>query len=424
VAGGLTAKNCVRLPKREVERGVKRVLGITAYRRLLCAYALNVFAWNLGAVALTILVYRRTGSAVGTAAFFVSAQFVPAFFSPFLVARLQRHAQRRVLPTLYALQALTYLVLASLVSRFSLAPMLSLVFVDGVVALTAASLLRASTVAVLKPKGLLREGNAVMNGAFSVAFMISPAVAGIASAAGYSAAALVANGCIFGAAALTIATTSRLPTADEAEASEPGRLRAALAYVTQHAEIRVLLGLQASALAFFAMSMPVEVLLAQHTLHAGAEGYGVMASGWGIGAVVGSAAYARWQGLSSRTLLALSTAMLAFGFGLMAGAPSVMIAALGCVLSGVGNGIEVVAARTALQEHAEQSWMPLVMSFNESISQAAPGVGIVLGGSIAAVGGPRLALATASLGALVVAAGVLIVLQAPAPTVAPTPELA
>ena len=64
---------------------MRPVLRIPAYRRLLAAYALNELAFMIGSVALALLVYRHTGSALGTTAFFLSAQFIPALISPMAV---------------------------------------------------------------------------------------------------------------------------------------------------------------------------------------------------------------------------------------------------------------------------------------------------------------------------------------------------
>ena len=53
------------------------VLKLPAYRRLLAAYTLNELAWSVGSLALAVLVYRRTGSAIGAMGFFLCSQFVP-----------------------------------------------------------------------------------------------------------------------------------------------------------------------------------------------------------------------------------------------------------------------------------------------------------------------------------------------------------
>ena len=83
----------------------------------------------------------------------------------------------------------------------------------------------------------------------------------------------------------------------------------------------------------------------------------------------------------------------------------------------MGNGVEAVAARTSLQEHVEQQWMALIMSLNESLLQAVPGVGIVIGGAITAIAGPRIALGVAAAGAFAVTVAAMILLAPDEPVV-------
>jgi predicted MFS family arabinose efflux permease len=381
---------------------VSRVLRLPAYRRLLAAYTLNELAWSVGTLALAVLVYRRTGSVIGSTVFFLCSQFFPALLSPAVVARLDQREPRRILPVLYALEGVLFLCLAWAASRFSLLPVVALAMADGVVAVTARALSRAATVEVLTPAGLLREGNALTNAVFSVCFMVGPALGGVVVVAGGTIAALLANGGLFAAIAVILVTAGGLPGAVPERTPAAGRLRAALAYVRGDSEIRALLGMQSAALVFFTISIPVEVVFAQHTLHAGAGGYGALLSVWGAGAVAGSAVYARWRVAPARLLIAGGAAALGVGFVVMAVAPSLVVAVIGSALAGSGNGVESVAARTAIQERTPDRWMALVMGLNESITQAAPGVGIVLGGLIAALTGPRVAFAVAGAGSLAI----------------------
>lgn len=390
---------------------MRQVLKLTAYRRLLTAYIFNELAWSIGSLALVLLVYRRTGSAFGAMAFYLCSQFVPALLSPALVARLDQRAPGRILPLLYALEGLLFLALAWIAARFSAVPVLALVLADGIAALAARSLARAATVAVTSPAGLLREGNAMTNGAFSICLMVGPALGGLIVEAGGASAALLANSGLFALIAMILATAESLPGAAAERAPIAGRLRAALSHVNERPAIRALLALQAAALVFFTISIPVEVVLVQHSLHAGAGGLGALLSAWGAGAVAGSAVYARWRRWPGRALIALGAGALGIGFIVMAVAPSLAVAVVGAVAGGAGNGIEAIAAHTELQEHAEQRWMALTMSLNESVTQAAPGVGIVIGGILAALAGPRVALAVAGLGALLVTAAAWIVLD-------------
>ena len=105
--------------------------------------------------------------------------------------------------------------------------------------------------------------------------------------------------------------------------------------------------------------------------------------------MAGAAIYARWRERPSRELIAGGAAFLGVGFLVMAAAPSLAVAIVGAALGGVGNGVESVAVRTALQEEAEEQWMAMMMSLYEALFQSVPGVGMLIGGGITAAGSPR-----------------------------------
>ncbi|HEX8975707.1 MAG TPA: MFS transporter [Solirubrobacteraceae bacterium] len=390
---------------------MNRVLHLPSYRRLLVAYGLNELAWSVGTLALALLVYRRTGSALGATAFFICSQVAPAVLSPLFVSRMDQRSPRGVLPVLYVLEGALFAVLAALTSSFSLIAVLILVVLDGSVAIVARSLARAATVEILRPLDLLHEGNALTNLVFSICYMAGPALGGVVVAAGGTVAALLVNSALFAGMAVVLVTASGLPRGAAEPEPTKGRVRSALSHVRNDPPLRWMLVLQAGGTAAFAMSIPVEVVLSSHTLHAGAGGYGALMSGWGAGAVVGSAVYARWRRRPALALMVGSAVAMASGFALMAAAPSIVVAVIGAALGGVGNGGGLMAAKTLLQEYTPQRWMAIVTSLNESISQLAPGVGILLGGALAAVASPRLALGVAAVGTLTYAALASVVLR-------------
>ncbi len=268
---------------------MRLVLRLPAFRRLLAAYTLNELAWPIGTVALAVLVYRRTGSAMGAMAYFLAAQFVPALIAPLLVGRVDRLAARAVLPVLYAFEAIAFLLLGMLSSPFALAPVLILTVADGVAALTARSIARATTAAVTSPAGLLREGNALANATFSVCFLTGPAIGGVVVATGGTALALYLNSGLFAVVAVLILSAPGLPLGEPHEGGVTARLREALSLARREPRIRTLLQVQGMAVLVFTMSIPVEIVLVQHSLHAGAGGYGVLVSAWGAGSLAGSA---------------------------------------------------------------------------------------------------------------------------------------
>jgi Transmembrane secretion effector len=415
-----------RIPRLEFEQRasyssvrVKGVLNLPAYRRLLAAYALNEVAWTLGSIALTLLVYRHGHSAVAAAAYFLGAMFVPSLISPAVVARLEGGSARGLLTALYAAETMAFLALALIARHYSLPAMLALTLLDGVLALSARSIARATTVAVLSPVGMLPEGNAMTNAVFSACFMVAPAVAGVSVATlGIPATLLVAGGA-FGLIALVLLATPGLPSPSPARSPRAGRLQAALDYARRRPAVRTLLLLQGAATMVFTISVPVEIVLARHSLHTGDKGYGALISAWGVGAILGSLVYARWRRLSARTLISAGAVALGVGFALMAAAPSLGLALVGAAIAGSGNGMEAVAARTALQESLEAPWVMLVTSLNEAIIQAAPGGGIVIGGTVAALAGPRAAMAVAGCGALAISAVAWLTLAPTVPAVRP-----
>ena len=103
-----------------------------------------------------------------------------------------------------------------------------------------------------------------------------------------------------------------------------------------------------------------------------------------------------------RELIVGGAFSLGVGFVVMAAAPTLAVAIVGAALGGVGNGVESVAARTALQEEVDEQWMAMMMSLYEALFQSVPGAGMLIGGGITALGSPRAALAVAGVGSLAV----------------------
>lgn len=389
---------------------MKAVLRLPVFRRLLAAYVLNELAWSVGTLALAVLVYRRTGSAIGSAGFFIVSQVLPALMSPAMVARLDRSPPRLVLPALYGVEAVLFGVLAYMTHHFTLAPVLVVVLLDGVIAAGARSLAGASRTALLRPIDLLQEGNAVSTFGFSAAFMAGPVIGGIVVAAGGTMAALFINCGFFAVMALLLALT-RLPDAVAEEGGMLERLRGGIAHARSDRMLAFLLVGQAVGIVFFTITLPVEVVYTTQTLHAGAGGYGALMACWGGGAVAGSAIYARWRRHPAAVLIAGAAMLLGIGFAVMAVAPSLPIALVGAAIAGSGNTAEAIAARTTIQERTPDGWMALIISLSDSISQIAPGLGILLGGVVTSMTSARVAITLAAVGSATFAVVTWVILR-------------
>jgi MFS family permease len=85
-------------------------------------------------------------------------------------------------------------------------------------------------------------------------------------------------------------------------------------------------------------------------------------------------------------------------------APTLLVACAISVVGGAGNGVEWVAAVSAIQEMTRSEMQARVMSVLESVGAAMPGIGFLVGGLVTAGHSPRTALLVSGLGVLAVLA--------------------
>jgi MFS family permease len=381
-------------------RAARATLRLPGFRRLAAAYTVNELGNWLGDIALAILVYDRTGSPLATAALFVATRFLPAFVGPALLARVEALGARAGLPALYLGEALVFGALALLSRDFLLWAAIGLAVIDGTLAIAARALTRAAATAVLEPAGRLRDGNAVLNIAFTVAGAAGPALAGLVVATLGVGPALLLDGASFLAVALLLARARSLPAAEVHPESWGSRFRAGIRYVRRQPVVRALLAAQAVAFVFFAAVIPIEVVYVKDTLEGGDAGYGILLASWGMGMVVGSLLFAVSRNRSLPLLLALSTATIGAAYLGLAAAPTLAVACAVSAVGGAGNGIQWVALVSAIQEATRSEYQARVLGLLEATAAAMPGAGFLLGGAIAALLSPRASYLVAGSGLL------------------------
>jgi MFS family permease len=374
------------------------------FRRLATTYAVNELGDWMGIIALSVLVFDQTDSALATAALFIGTRFLPALLAPLLVTRMEQPPPRFALPVIYCGEAAAFGALALLADDFSLAVVIVLATIDGALALAGRSLTRAVVAALLEPTGELRAGNAVLNVAFTGGAAIGPAIAGLVVAGVGVQAALLLDAASFYLIAMILLTAGSLPHAEP----EPGRMRerfrAGIAYIRGQTTLRRLLVAQGAAFVFFAAVLPIEVIYAKETLGAGDSGYGLLLASWGVGMVLGSFVFALARRTPLPLLLFFSTLAVGAGYLGLAVAPTLAVACAASVLGGAGNGVQWVSAISAVQELTPAGMQARVMSVLESTGAAMPGVGFLLGGLIATSFDPRTAFLVAGIGVFAIVA--------------------
>jgi MFS family permease len=381
------------------------------FRRLAVSYWVNDLGNWLGEVALAVLVFDRTNSALATAALFLSMRFLPALLGPLLTVRLEGWDGRRSLPLLYLAEAVAFAALALLAGgTFLLAAIVALAAVDGIAATAARALERGATAAALGEPGLLREGNAILNVGFTAGSALGPALAGVVVGLFGAEEALLADAASFVVIAILLAAGPSLPVAGEDGAGVLARLREGLAYVRRAPGIMGLLVGQAAALVFFTAVVPVEIVLVKETFGGSDTGYGLLLASWGAGMVGGGLLFAAARRARLLPLLVLSTVLIGVAYLGVAAAPTLAWACVASVLGGLGNGVQWVALVTELQEAIHrQALQARVMGLLEAINQLMPAIGFILGGAVATLASPRTVYALAGAGVLAIVAALVIV---------------
>lgn len=372
------------------------------FRRLAASYAINELGDWMGIIALSVLVFDRTGSALATAALFLGTRFLPALFAPILVTHAEKPPPRYSLPLIYCGEAAAFGGLALLAGNFSLGPVIVLAAVDGALALAGRALTRAVVATALEPSGELRAGNALLNIAFTGGAAVGPALAGLVVAGFGVQSALLLDAVSFYLIACILFGAGNMPHAEPEPGQMRDRVRAGLAYIREQTTLRRLLAAQGAAFVFFAAVLPVEVIYVKETLGSNDTGYGLMLASWGAGMVAGSLLFARLRQASLAYLLLFSTLAVGAGYLGLAAAPTLALACLASVVGGAGNGIQWVTTISAVQELTAESMQARVMSVLESIGAAMPGIGFAFGGLIAAVLSPRMTFLVAGAGVLAI----------------------
>jgi len=318
-----------------------------------------------------------------------------------LTARFDQLAFHRVVPAIYAVETVLFLLLAFVAEQFVLAIVLVLALADGTLAITARGLLRGAVAATLKPHDQLRAGNGLVNVGFAVSSVGGAALGGLIIAVSSVQVALLIDAATFALAGVVLLGARRVNAVAPSEGRSPLlRLREGLGHATRAPFVRLLFAGQAVALVFFTLVIPIEVIYAKESLGAGDAGFGLLLASWGAGIVVGSLVFVSVRSASAARLALLGAAAVGVAYLGMAAAETLLVACALSVLGGAGNGVQWVAVVTLVQEHTSLSLQARAAGLMESLAAAMPGFGFVLGGGLTAVSSPRVAYAVAGVGVL------------------------
>ena len=378
--------------------------------RLWLGQGLSFVGDSVSTVALVLLVVDLSGSASAVGGVLV-ARLLPTLASPFVGVLADRLDRRAVLVAGDLVRAI---LVFGLIFVRDLPAIYALVFLLGAAQTVFNPTVRAAFPGVVGG-GDLTRANALISGTFSFSVMAGPALGGVLVASVGVEVAFLLDALTFLASAVLISTIP-LPAPGRDGEGEGffGELRAGFGYL---AGARVPLAIVAGA--FLATltanaTIPAEAFLAKDTFGAGDIGYGLIASLWGGGMILGSALTAVLGGKTDLTLLyflsIFATAIAFVGVGL---SPTFVLALGAIAVAGVANGVDNVATDTVLQKRVPDAFMGRVFAARFMTFSAGEALAYPLGGLLVDTTGPRPTYLLA--GAATAAAGLLVALIVVAP---------
>src|SRR5829696_1353601 len=370
------------------------------FARLWAAKAVSHLGDGAALVALVVYVQQTKGRGVAVSALLLTGT-VPTLLGPLAGALVDRVEQRRLMLGAQAGQALLYGAMATVLPPFPV--LLVLVAAASLLAMLFAPAGRSVVPSLVPPTDLVRA-NSWMGMALTFQGTIGPAIGGVLVAGAGVRGALWGNALSFGISAVLVAGLP--PFAPQgADGQRVGLLKGTwegLRYALGHPVARALvIGLGFGVL-FAAVDDVALVFLAREDLRAGAVGYGVLVSVYGIGFALGSLALLRARATAGVAVFILGLLLSGTG-GLLTGlAPVLGLAALAQAVAGSGNGLEVVATDTLVERSVPRSHRGRVFGV---VSAAT-----LLGGAVArGLGGVLVDLTSARATFVIGGSGVLLV---------------
>jgi MFS family permease len=370
------------------------------FARLWAAKAVSHLGDGAALVALVVYVQQTQPRGLAVSALLLAAT-LPTLLGPLAGALVDRVEQRRLMLAAQAGQAVLYGAMAALLPPFPV--LLVLVAAASLLATVFAPAGRSVVPSLVSPGELMRA-NSWMGMALTLQGTIGPAVGGVLVAGAGIRGALWGNALSFAVSAALVGGLPALPP-QAADSRVVGLFKGTwegLGYALGHPVARGLVVGLGFGVMFAAVDDVALVFLAREDLNAGALGYGVLVSVYGVGFALGSLTLMRTRAIGAVAVFTLGLALSGTG-GLLTGlAPVLGLAALAQAVAGSGNGLEVVATDTLVQRSVPRSHRGRVFGV---VSAAT-----LLGGAIArGLGGVLVDLTSARAAFVIGGSGVLLV---------------
>jgi MFS family permease len=389
---------------RDTGRRTFAALAVPNYRRYFFGQATSLVGTWMQMAAQSWLVLSLTGSAAALG-LIVALQTLPVLLlAPYggvIADRVDKRRLMIVLQTAMGLQALALglLTITGSVRIWEIGVLAVILGVNNAFENPA----RQSFVLEMVGADTLRNAVSLNSVQVNVARAVGPAVAGVLIATVGTGECFLINAASFVAVVGSLVSMERSklhPTPPAPRAA--GQLREGLRYARATPEIIVPLAMMAlvGTLAYeFQVSLPV---MARHTLHAGAEGYGFMTAAMGAGAIVGGLIVAA-RGHTGLRPVSIAVAAFAVALALAALAPTLAVELVALALVGAASVSFMSSGNSTLQLAADPAMRGRVMALWFVALQGTTPIGGPLIGGIISLAGARAGLGVGALACVLAA---------------------
>ena len=378
--------------------------GNTAFRAYWSARLLSLSGDQIGKVALLMLAYQRGHNGWAVSALLL-AMTAPYFFGPLTGAASDRFDPRRLMIMCDIGQTAFFLVIALVPLPYP-----AVVVLVGMTSVLAALFQPAgrSRLPAIVGRDRLQAANGLLGLGLNTGRAAGPLIGGLLVAAAGPERTLLVDAASFAASALLL---QALPTRIAAPGSGirpgyPAGLRAGLDTLRHHPVARAVTAALFLTVAFASLDNVALVFLANDALHGGSVLLGALTAAYGIGMAVGPGLLLLVsRRVSSFAVFLTGCGMNGVGNVITGLAPADVLAGAGQGAAGIGNGLELVATDTVIQQQVQEDRLGTVFGTIYTAPMVASGFAYLVGGPMVNALGPRLVFVISGVGILAVVAG-------------------
>lgn len=382
------------------------------FRALWAAVGISYMGSGAALTALTLYAQATRGTGTAVAALLIAGN-APRLLGPLAGGIADRVNLRTLMIACDIGQAACFAAIATLPSYGAI---VALIAISTVLQTSYGPARTAMLPNLVEPDELI-TANALLGTATNLYVAAGPMVGGLLFAAFGASAALLVNAASF---LVSAALTRRVPPAAPAAETEHERLlpaaRTAARFIAADPVLRAVSVSLALLVAFLAVDNVALVFLARDTLGASAFVYGLIEAIFGLGMLAGSfwilgGRGRNWAAPRLHLLSCSLSSVASIGSGL---APNLVVLGGVQAVAGSGNGIEIVASDTVIQQRVPRGLIGRVYGFTSSATSLGMGIAMAGGGFLVDATSPRAAFLIAAAGGIAVTIAVApVLLRAP-----------